>query len=127
MAHTIKTGKTTKGFTLIEILMVLLLVSILASIVTPSVTKSIVRAKDATLKQDLFIMRKAIDEYYSDNGVYPPSLEELVDNRYIRSIPNDPVTESKTSWELITTDNGIIDIKSGAKGKNREGVEYGKL
>lgn len=129
MAHTTKIGskKQAAGFTLIELLIVLLLISILASIVTPSVTKSIVRAKDATLKQDLFIMRKAIDEYYADMGAYPPSLEILVEKRYIRSIPKDPVTELKTSWELINADNGIIDIKSGAKGKNPDGVNYGEL
>ncbi len=115
------------GFTLIEILIVLLLISILASIVTPSVTKSIARAKDATLKQDLFIMRKAIDEYYADMGGYPPSLEVLVEKRYIRSIPKDPITESKTSWEFVTSDNGIIDIKSGAKGKDRNDVSYGEF
>ena len=115
------------GFTLIELLLVLLLISILASIVTPLITKSIIRAKEATLKEDLFIMRKVIDDYYSDMGSYPPSLEVLVDKRYIRSSPNDQINESTTSWELVTAENGISDIKSGAEGKGQDDVSYKDL
>ena len=83
MVHTIKTGnKKTLGFTIVELLVVLFIVSLLASLVTPLVTKSILRAKESTLKEDLMLLRKSIDDYYADTSKYPKSLKTLLDRSH---------------------------------------------
>jgi general secretion pathway protein G len=109
-----------RGFTLVELLLVLLLVALLASIVTPVVTKGIQQAKESALKDDLQTMRKALDDYYTDKGRYPETLNTLVVKRYLRHIPKDPFTESAESWQLVLDDKGkgIQNIKSGATGKS---------
>lgn len=109
-----------QGFTLVELLLVLLLIALLASIVTPVVTKGIHQANESALKDDLQTMRKALDDYYTDKGYYPESLNTLVQKRYLRRIPKDPFTESAESWQLILDDKGkgIQNIKSGATGKS---------
>ena len=117
-----------KGFTIMELLVVLMLIALLASIVTPVVTKSIVRAKESTLKENLFIMRKAIDDYYADNGRYPDQLENLTDNKYLRFIPVDPLTD-QTQWNVIYTDDeqeapGIIDIHTQSTEQSSDGSNY---
>ena len=81
------------GFTLVELLLVLFVIALLASLVAPVATRSVIRSREATLKQDLHVMRKAIDDYYSDNGVYPDSLELLVEKHYLHKIPVDPITD----------------------------------
>lgn len=119
MAHITNTGKSINshnGFTIMELLVVLLLIALLASIVTPVVTKSIVRSKESTLKENLFVLRKALDDYYADNGRYPEQLEVLVSQKYLRFIPVDPITDRK-QWNFSYTDDedqgpGIIDIHS---------------
>ena len=118
-----------KGFTLLELLFVLVIVALLAAIVGPSLTGGIDRARESALKEDLFVMRKAIDDYYADNGKYPPSLEILVEKRYLRSIPVDPITERFETWVLLRngysgTDNGIVNIKSGSDLQARDGSSY---
>lgn len=125
MAHFIKVGKcNTSGFTIIELLVVLLLVSLLASLVTPVVTKSIIRAKESTLKEDLFLIRKSIDDYYADTNKYPASLETLVEKKYIRKMPLDPITDSTTTWEFVQEGEGISDIKSGSDKTAVDGTQY---
>jgi general secretion pathway protein G len=118
-----------QGFTLLELLFVLVIVALLAAIVGPSLTGGIDRARESALKEDLFVMRKAIDDYYADNGKYPPSLEILVEKRYLRSIPVDPITERFETWVLLRngysgTDNGIVNIKSGSDLQARDGSSY---
>jgi general secretion pathway protein G len=104
-----------RGFTLIELLLVLLIVALLASLVAPVVTGSIQRAKESTLKEDLYVMRKAIDDYYADSGKYPELLSDLVTKQYLRRIPRDPLTESAETWVLVRSDGGgIVDVRSGA-------------
>lgn len=108
----------------------LMLVALLASIATPMVTKSIERAKVSTLMESLFVIRKAIDDYYADNGKYPASLEDLVTERYIRKIPEDPITESKSSWVLVREKKGagnIINIHSGSNKKTTDGTPHANL
>lgn len=119
------------GFTLMELLLVLALIALLASLVTPVVTGSVHRAKESTLKENLFTMRKALDDYYADNGGYPAALELLVQKRYLRKIPTDPVTERRDSWALVRADDdgqgkggGIIDVRSGSEEKDANGVPY---
>jgi len=120
-----------RGFTLMELLLVLALIALLASLVTPVVTGSIHRARESTLKENLFTMRKAIDDYYADNGGYPAELELLVQKRYLRKIPTDPITDRRDSWVLVRTDDdsqgkgsGIIDVHSGSDEKDGNGAPY---
>lgn len=118
-----------RGFTLIELLVVLLLVALLASLAAPEVSQSVVRAKESALRQDLYVMREAIDDYYADHGQYPVELSLLVEQRYLRRIPPDPITGSSTSWRLVVVDNedgeqGIIDIRSGAEGRSIDETAY---
>jgi len=117
------------GFTLVELLVVLTLIAILASLVAPVVSSSIVRAKEATLKENLFILRKAIDDYYADQGDYPTSLQQLVEKRYIRKPPVDPLTDRSDSWVEVHAEDdgkqgGVIDVRSGSEEKSSDGVAY---
>jgi len=117
------------GFTLVELLLVLLLVALLASIVGPTVTSGLQKSRESTLKHDLRVMRTALDDFYGDNGRYPATLEELVEKRYIRKVPVDPVTGKLDSWELIQSNQegeaaGIRDVHSGAEGQAVDGSNY---
>lgn len=119
----------TRGFTLLELLFVLIIVALLAGIVGPMLLGSISRARESTLKEDLFVMRKAIDDYYTDNGKYPGELAELVDKRYLRSIPADPVTERRDTWIVVRGSNdrvrdGILDVHSGSELAAKDGTPY---
>lgn len=118
-----------RGFTLMELLVVLALVAVLASLVTPIVSSSIQRAKEATLKENLFVLRKAIDDYYADIGAYPPTLDALVEKRYVRKVPVDPITERADSWQFTREEEGgeeagIIDVHSGAEEAATDGSAY---
>lgn len=120
-----------RGFTLIELLLVLLLIALLASIVAPVVTGSVQRAKESALKEDLFTLRKALDDYYADAGGYPPDLESLVQKRYLRKVPVDPITERRDSWVLVRADDdgqgkpgGVVDVRSGSEEKAVDGTLY---
>lgn len=116
------------GFTLIELLVVLSIIALLLTIATPSYFKGVDRAQEVTLKQDLNVVRKAIDQFYADKGVYPDSLEDLVTLGYINKMPVDPITESSTTWEIITPEppleGYVYDIKSGAAGTAKDGTQY---
>lgn len=120
-----------RGFTLIELLLVLLFVALLASLVAPVVTGGIQRARESTLKTDLYALRKALDDYNSDTGAYPAELEELVKKRYLRRIPPDPVTEKRDTWVLVRSEddkagknNGILDIRSGSPERASDGSYF---
>lgn len=116
---------TNKGFTLVELLLVLFLVALLASLVTPVATRSVDQAKESALKQDLAVMRKAIDDYYANTGRYPESLLQLVEKRYIRRIPIDPLIETSTNWlETRAEGTGIRDVHSSADGNGSDGKPY---
>ena len=113
------------GFSLMELLLVMVLIALLASLVMPVATSSVIRAKEATLKQNLFVMRKALDDYYADHGKYPDSLTKLSELRYIREIPVDPMTERGDTWVEIRNqgeagDSGIIDVRSGSDQKSAD-------
>jgi general secretion pathway protein G len=120
-----------RGFTLVEMLLVLMLLALLATLVTPVVTGGLSRARESTLKADLYALRKAIDDYYADTGAYPPELEELVTKRYLRRIPPDPVTESRDTWVLVRAEDdkaakggGILDVRSGSPELARDGSPF---
>jgi general secretion pathway protein G len=117
-----------QGFTLIEIMIVMSIIALLLTISLPRYFGSIDKSKNVALKENLRVLRLSLDKFYSDKGRYPQNLEEIVENRYLRSVPMDPVTESPSTWILIPSPDakipGIADVKSGAQGMSREGVLY---
>ena len=121
------------GFTLIELLVVMSIMVILASVGLAQYRNSIVRANEAVLKEDLFRMRDAVDQYYADKGQYPATIDELVSDGYLRKIPDDPFTKSSSSWQAIpaepdpnnpSTTPGVFDIKSGSDATALDGTKY---
>lgn len=114
-----------QGFTLAELLIVLLLVALLASLVAPVVGRSVDQAKQSVLLENLYMLRKALDDFYADKGVYPQNLDELVNNRYLRSVPSDPLSESGEAWMLERSEEGgIIDVRSTSTGSDQAGTRY---
>jgi general secretion pathway protein G len=122
-----------KGFTLVELLVVISLISILAAMGLVQYKNSVVRTQEAVLKTDLFRMRDAIDQYYADKGKYPASLDALVSDGYLRKIPEDPFTKSSDSWQTEpaepdpnnpSAEPGIYNVKSGAPGTALDGSNY---
>ena len=123
-----------RGFTLIELLVVVSLIVILASIGMAQYSNSVQRTREAVLKEDLFRMRDAIDQFYADKNKYPTSLDELVSEKYLRAIPVDPITGSADTWQTIMSepdpmnpqaDMGIYDVKSGSDATALDGTRYG--
>ena len=116
------------GFTLVELMVVLAVIALLISIVAPHYTGRINRAEEAVLRENLTIMREALDRHFADAGRYPATLDELVTKRYLRAIPNDPITQSSTTWVIVAPDDagkgGIYDVRSGAKGSGINGKPY---
>jgi general secretion pathway protein G len=112
-----------RGFTLIELMVVLTVIALLLSVVVPDYMGRMRRAEEAVLQQNLALMRDALDKHYADAGKYPASLEELVSKRYLRSIPKDPFTQSASSWVAVppqdTRKGNVWDVKSAAKGYER--------
>jgi len=117
-----------KGFTLIEMMIVLAIMSILATIATPNMQRYIVRAREASLRETLFVFRDVIDQHYSDQGKYPGSLQELVKMKYIRSIPIDPITGSSSTWIVTPPEGeekgGVYDVHSGSDRVSLDGEPY---
>jgi general secretion pathway protein G len=125
--------RTFSGFTLIELMIVMSLIVILASIGLALYGNSVVRAKESVLKEDLFRMRDSIDQFYADKGKYPSTLDELVSEKYLRSIPVDPFTLSADTWRAIpsepdatnpTADPGVYDVRSGSDKQALDGTNY---
>ena len=116
------------GFTLIELLVTLTIIGLLLSIVMPRYFGTLTRADEAALKEDLYLMRDAIDKHFADTGRYPASLDELALKKYIRSVPVDPFTQTQNTWIIIppadTQLGAVYDVKSGAKGVARDGRPY---
>jgi general secretion pathway protein G len=119
--------RNTAGFTLIELLVVLAILATLLSIAAPRYFESVDRAKETALKTDLRAFRDAIDKHRADTGRLPESLQRLVEGRYLRVIPVDPVTDS-AGWVVIAhpdgTTQGVYDVRSGAQGEARDGTRY---
>lgn len=116
-----------RGFTLIELLVVLAVLAVLASLVTPVYLNRVDDARETVLRQNLVGLRTAIDQFYRDKARYPQTLEELVAERYIRSVPEDPVTGKADTWVLIPprqSANAVFDVKSGAPGRAKDGSDY---
>jgi len=121
------------GFTLIEVLIVVTLVVVLASVGLPIYQNSVQRSREAVLREDLFRMNDAIDQYYADKLKYPLSLQDLVSDGYLRSVPKDPITDSADTWTTVpaepdpnsgTSEPGIYQVKSGSDGTAMDGSRY---
>ena len=125
----LKSQIANKGFTLIELLIVMSIIAILATIAQPSFKQAIIKARESVLKEDLFILRDVIDQYYADKGKYPPAMDDLVGEGYIRGIPRDPFTNSADTWQLIYNseqeeEQGIYDVHSGSDMVAVDGTAY---
>ena len=116
------------GFTLIELLVVLAVVATLLTLAVPRYFGSIDKSKEAVLRENLNQMRDAISRYYADKGKYPESLDTLAADKYLRSVPLDPITESRTTWLMLRPEDpqkgGVYDVRSGAAGKAIDGSEF---
>ena len=135
-----KTKKSESGFTLLELLVVMTIIGILAAIAVPALKDSPQRAREAALREDLFAMRSVIDQHHGVKGNYPPDLQTLVTDGYLRKIPVDPMTKSADTWVVAyeeasaasdaapdasaSTTPGIIDVHSGSTAKALDGTLY---
>jgi general secretion pathway protein G len=123
------TGKRLRnGFTLIELLVVMSIIGVLLTLAVPRYFRTLERSRETVLRQDLTVLREAIDKHFGDFGQYPDSLGALVERHYIRAVPVDPITKSAEGWEMVVSDDedhpGIRDIHSGADGKAIDGSAY---
>lgn len=121
------------GFTLIELMIVMTIIVTLATIAMVQYRQSVQVARESVLKDDLFKMREAIDQYYADKNQYPPTLDDLVTAGYLRSLPKDPITNSPTTWQAIPSEPdpnnpsiapGVYDVKSGSEASAMDGSRY---
>ena len=116
------------GFTLIELLVVMMIIGTLLSIAVPRFFRTLAHARETVLRQDLAILREAIDKYYADLGQYPDTLAALADKRYVRSLPVDPYTKVADSWTLVQSEDpdhpGIKDVHSGASETAANGTPF---
>ena len=120
-------NKNSQGFTFIELMVVMALIATIIAIAMPRYFDGLQRAKETALKQNLKEMREAIDHYHADKGVYPATLQTMVAERYLRFIPDDPISETAETWQIIGTPdntNRVYDVTSGAAGVDSNGVAY---
>ena len=121
-----------QGWTLVELTIVISLITVLSTIALVGYGNAVTRSREAVLKEDLFRMRDAIDQYYADLGQYPPELYALVRAGYLRSIPEDPMTRSSETWVVIPAQpdpddlfvQGVYDVRSGSEGTALDGTAH---
>jgi len=125
--------KDDRGFTMLELMVVMTLIVVLATMGMTQYKTSQIYAKEAVLKEDLFRLRDAIDQYYADKGTYPSTLDSLVSDGYLRKVPDDPITKSNSTWQTVpaepdpsnpTVEPGVYDVKSGSDATALDGTKY---
>jgi len=124
---TIPAGR--RGFTLIELLVVMVVLALLLTLATPRYFDHLKRAREAVLRENLATVREAIDRYHADRERYPDSLDDLVQRRYLRALPVDPILEANDQWTLVRSSGGaaaggLQDIRSGATDVGSDGTRY---
>jgi general secretion pathway protein G len=134
MEHLTLSGRNyRRGFTLIELMIVMAIIAVLMSVALPIYNRSIIRAKESVLKNNLFTMRTVIDEYTYDKQKAPQTLNDLVSDGYLRQVPIDPMTNNADGWKTIMEDAsntvnqsepGIFDVRSGSEKTSLEGTPY---
>jgi len=125
-------SESAAGYTLIELLIVMTLVVVLASMAMGQYRTSVLYARESVLKRDLFVMRDAFDQYYADKGEYPPTLQALSDEGYIRRVVKDPITDRVETWQIVPDEPassrlatpGVYDVKSGSDKIALDGSRY---
>jgi general secretion pathway protein G len=125
--------RRSRGFTMVELMIVMTVVTILVSIAVPYYQKSVLRSKESVLRNNLFTLRTVIDEYTIDKGKAPQTLQDLVTEGYLRAVPVDPMTASDNTWKVIMedamtsvnqTEPGIFDVRSGSDKTSLDGTAY---
>ena len=126
-------GRLRRGYTLIEIIIVMAIISILVSVAVPVYQKTVLRSRESVLRNNLFSMRQVIDEFTYDKKKAPKTLDELVSGGYLRKIPDDPFTKSNSTWQSIpaepdpnnpAAEAGVFDVKSGSDATALDGTKY---
>ena len=116
------------GFTLIELLVVMVIIASLLTLAVPRYFHSVEKSREAVLRGNLVLVRESLDKFYSDNGRYPDNLNDLVTRKYLRRLPQDPVTDSDVTWIIVpppdSAKGGVYDIHSGAPGTSLSGTPY---
>jgi general secretion pathway protein G len=118
-------NRVSRGFTLIELLVVMAIIATLMTLVTPQYFRQHTKAQETVLRHNLTSIRQSLDQYREDHGSNPQSLQELVNRRYLREIPIDPLTGKRDTWQFQASDDqGLGDVRSGASGQGNDGTPY---
>jgi len=121
-------GSRTRGFTLLELLVVMAIIATLLTIAVPRYFRALEHSRETVLREDLVALRDSIDKFHGDTGKYPQTLATLVEKSYLRAIPVDPIAKAADRWVVVNADEpedtGVKDVHSGAEGNGRDGTPY---